>query len=63
MEERKIEKWVCPVCGYVHEEPEASAEYPICHIKGEKFNRLYNPLTGIMNLQIDFYLWYLLFHP
>ena len=33
-------KWVCPVCGYVHEGNEAPAECPVCHVKGEKFNKV-----------------------
>ena len=40
MEERKMDKWVCPVCGYVHEGPEAPAECPVCHVKGEKFTKM-----------------------
>ena len=28
-------KWVCPICGYVHEGSEAPAECPTCHFKGE----------------------------
>lgn len=28
-------KWVCPICGYVHEGPNAPAECPQCHFKGE----------------------------
>ena len=30
-------KWVCTVCGYVHEGPEAPAECPICHVGADKF--------------------------
>ena len=30
-------KWRCPVCGYIHEGPEAPAECPQCHVPGEKF--------------------------
>lgn len=40
MEEKKMDKWVCPVCGYVHEGPEAPAECPVCHVKGEKFTKM-----------------------
>ena len=40
MEERKMDKWVCPVCGYVHEGPEAPAECPVCHVKGDKFTKM-----------------------
>ena len=25
-------KWVCPVCGYIHEGDEAPAECPVCHV-------------------------------
>ncbi len=30
-------KWVCPICGYVHEGPEAPAICPVCKCPGEKF--------------------------
>ena len=30
-------KWVCPVCGYVHEGPEAPEECPVCKVPGSKF--------------------------
>ena len=40
MEEKKMDKWVCPVCGYVHEGPEAPAECPVCHVKGDKFTKM-----------------------
>ena len=33
-------KYVCPVCGYVHEGEEAPAECPVCHVKGEKFKKV-----------------------
>ena len=32
-----MKKWVCPVCGYVHEGEVAPAECPVCHVAGEKF--------------------------
>lgn len=32
-----MSKYVCPVCGYVHEGSEPPAECPVCHVKGEKF--------------------------
>ena len=32
-----MKKWVCPVCGYVHEGDVPPAECPVCHVKGEKF--------------------------
>ncbi len=30
-------KYVCPVCGYVHEGDMPPAECPVCHVSGEKF--------------------------
>ncbi len=30
-------KWVCPVCGYIHEGDNPPAECPTCHVSGEKF--------------------------
>ena len=33
-------KWVCPVCGYVHEGDEAPAECPVCHVDGAKFTKV-----------------------
>ena len=33
-------KWVCTVCGYVHEGDTPPAECPICHVPAEKFNKL-----------------------
>ena len=33
-------KWVCPVCGYVHEGDTAPAECPVCHVSGEKFTKM-----------------------
>lgn len=30
-------KWICPVCGYVHEGEEPPAECPVCHVSGSKF--------------------------
>jgi len=35
--EEKTMKYVCPVCGYVHEGPNPPAECPVCHVHGEKF--------------------------
>ena len=32
-----MKKWVCTVCGYVHEGDAAPAECPICHAPAEKF--------------------------
>ena len=30
-------KWVCSVCGYVHEGPEAPAQCPVCKVPASKF--------------------------
>ena len=38
-------KWVCPVCGYVHEGNEAPAECPVCHVSGDKFKKVEGELT------------------
>ena len=38
-------KWVCPVCGYVHEGDAAPAECPVCHVSGEKFKAISGDLT------------------
>ena len=32
-----MKKFVCTVCGYVHEGDSAPAECPICHAPAEKF--------------------------
>ncbi|MBQ0037431.1 MAG: NADH peroxidase [Clostridiales bacterium] len=32
-----MKKWVCSVCGYVHEGDTAPAECPVCHVSGDKF--------------------------
>ncbi len=31
-------KFICTVCGYIHEGDAAPAECPVCHVKAEKFN-------------------------
>ena len=28
-----MKKWLCKVCGYIYEGPEAPAECPVCHAK------------------------------
>ena len=33
-------KWVCPVCGYVHEGDTPPEKCPVCKVPGEKFNKL-----------------------
>ncbi len=32
-----MKKWVCPVCGYVHEGEEPPEKCPVCKISGERF--------------------------
>ena len=32
-------KWVCSVCGYVHEGPEAPAQCPVCKAPASKFTK------------------------
>ena len=33
-------KWVCPVCGYVHEGDKPPVECPTCHVSGDKFTKV-----------------------
>ena len=35
-----MSKYVCPVCGYVHEGDEPPAECPVCHVSGDKFKKV-----------------------
>ena len=32
-----MKKWVCPVCGYVHEGEEPPEKCPVCKVPGSKF--------------------------
>ena len=32
-----MKKWVCPVCGYVHEGDTPPEKCPVCGVPGEKF--------------------------
>ena len=32
-----MKKWVCPVCGYVHEGDTAPEKCPVCGVPGSKF--------------------------
>ena len=35
-----MEKWVCPICGYIHEGPmPADFKCPICKAPGSKFKK------------------------
>ncbi len=38
-------KYVCSVCGYVHEGDAAPAECPVCHVPAEKFNKQEGAMT------------------
>ena len=38
-------KYVCSVCGYVHEGDEPPVECPICHVSGDKFKKVEGELT------------------
>ena len=33
-------KYVCPVCGYIHEGDNPPEECPICHVSGDKFKKV-----------------------
>ena len=35
-----MKKWVCPVCGYVHEGPEAPEFCPVCKAPRSKFEKM-----------------------
>lgn len=38
-------KYVCPVCGYVHEGDQPPAECPVCHVSGDKFRKVEGELA------------------
>ena len=38
-------KWVCSVCGYVHEGDEPPVECPTCHVGADKFNKVEGELV------------------
>ena len=38
-------KYVCPVCGYIHEGDESPEQCPVCHVSGEKFKKVEGDLT------------------
>ena len=40
-----MKKWVCTVCGYVYEGPEAPAECPVCHVGADKFKKVEGEMT------------------
>ncbi|MCQ2067233.1 MAG: NADH peroxidase, partial [Bacteroidaceae bacterium] len=33
-------KWICPVCGYVHEGDTAPEKCPMCKVPGSKFKKV-----------------------
>lgn len=38
-------KYVCPVCGYVHEGDQPPAECPVCHVSGDQFRKVEGELA------------------
>ena len=40
-----MKKWVCPVCGYVHEGETPPEFCPICKVPGSKFTLQADDLT------------------
>ena len=38
-------KWVCSVCGYVHEGDQPPAECPVCHVGADKFKKVEGEMT------------------
>ena len=38
-------KWVCTVCGYVHEGDQPPAECPVCHVGADKFKKMEGDMT------------------
>ena len=42
-------KYVCPVCGYIHEGDEPPTECPVCHVKGDRFTEV----TGELKLAAE----------
>ena len=34
-----MSKWVCQVCGYVHEGDQPPEECPVCHVGSDKFTK------------------------
>ena len=43
-----MKKWVCKVCGYIYEGPEAPAECPVCHAKNA-----FNEVKGEIKLAAE----------
>ena len=45
MEDIEMKKWICPVCGYVHEGNEPPEFCPQCKVPGSKFTEAKGELT------------------
>ena len=43
-------KYVCPVCGYVHEGDEPPEKCPVCNVPGSKFNKMEE---GVLNFACE----------
>ena len=43
-----MKKWVCKVCGYIYEGPEAPVECPVCHAKNA-----FNEVQGEIKLAAE----------
>lgn len=41
-------KWICTVCGYVHEGPEAPEKCPLCKAPKEKFKEMTESANGLV---------------
>ena len=42
-----MKKWLCKVCGYIYEGPEAPAECPVCHAKSNMFEEVKGELKPV----------------
>ncbi len=47
--EKKMTKWVCTVCGYIHEGDQPPEKCPVCKQPAEKFKKLEEEKTGGSN--------------
>ena len=57
-EKRIMKKFVCTVCGYVHEGEEAPAECPLCHQPSDKFKEVVeNPRNKYAGTKTEKNLW------
>ena len=43
-----MKKWVCPVCGYVHEGDAAPEKCPQCGVPGAKFKEQGADMTWVL---------------